>query len=133
MIAASENKHVTNLFCRQSHHMNTSVIMMVQDLFYNGSQRKTFLRCAHYLVLFFSLLDYSSIYAVARKIMPLKVTLFLNIFELATEKPHSYLFVDGKPQTPASARYRTDIFDFYKKNFCCQSLDTMKKSKALAH
>ena len=111
------NRNVTELITRQCHHKNTSVILLLQDFFYEGSQRKTFLRNAQYLVLFPTPLDMSSIYAIARKIMPKKVKTFLNIFERATKKPYSYLFIDGNVQSPPEAQLRTDIFKPYQKVF----------------
>lgn len=117
MLEVAANKQVTDLFCRRGHHSDITVILNLQDLHYAGSERKTFLRCAHYLVLFSSPLDMSSIYAVAQKIMPRRIKVFLNIFEAATRKPHSYLFIDGKQATPSEARFRTDIFDYYQRVF----------------
>ena len=43
--------------------------------------------------------------------MPLHKKMFLQIFEKATDKPHGYLFCDGKQDTPNEARFRTDLFD----------------------
>jgi GTPase SAR1 family protein len=109
------NKTIANLFTRQSHHLNTSVIFVMQDLFYSGTQRKTFLRNAQYLVLFSNPLDSSAIFAVGHKIMPKRTSTFLNIFETATKVPNGYLFVDGHQTTPADARLKTDIFGIYQK------------------
>lgn len=117
MQESSDNPNVANLFTRQCHHKNTSVILVMQDLFYNGTRRKTLMRNAHYLVLFSSPLDRSSVYAVANKVMPKRSQIFLNIFEVATEKPNGYLFIDGRQTTPNDARLRTDIFKPYQRVF----------------
>lgn len=117
MMEVAASKLVTDLFCRRAHHENITVILNLQNLHYGGSERKTFLRCAHYLVLFSSPLDMSSITAVAQQIMPRQMKLFMKIFEVGTRKPYSYLFIDGKQTTPSEARYRTDIFDFYQRIF----------------
>lgn len=117
MMEASDNRLLTDLFCRRGHHDSVSLLYIVQDLFFPGKERKTFLRCAHYLVLFASPLDMSSIYAVAHKVMPHQSKSFFNIFEAATRKPHSYLFIDGRQSTPPEARFRTDIFNYYQRAF----------------
>ena len=109
-----QNPHVTNLFTRESHHRNITIILILQDLFSYGKQRKTFLRNSHYLVLFNNYLDKSSIYTIAQRIMPKRIRLFLSIFEKATRKPYSYLFIDGRANTPESARFRSDIFGTYQ-------------------
>ena len=117
MTETVSNKNVTNLFTRYCHHKNCSVILILQDIFYNGSQRKTFLRNAHYLVLFANPLDMSNIYSIGHKVMPKKIKKFLNIFEVATRSPYGYLFIDGKPMTPKVARFRTDICNTYQRVF----------------
>ena len=117
MIESVNDKNVTELFTRKSHHMNTSVILILQDIFYHGSERKTFIRNAQYLTLFSNPLDQSSIYAVANKIMPKRVAIFFKIFEAVTKRPHGYLFIDGRQTTPAYARLRTDIFKGYQRVF----------------
>ena len=65
LIECSDNHHVTNLFCREGHHKNISVILIMQDLFCSGTQRKTIIKNAHYLCLFKSPLDMNSIYSIA--------------------------------------------------------------------
>lgn len=114
------NKTLSNLFTRQSHHMNVSVILMLQDVFYTGTERKTFFRNAQYLVLFSSPLDRSGIYAIAHKIMPKRIRGFLNLFEMICERPYGYLFIDGRQSTPSDARLRTDIFKPYQRVFMVQ-------------
>ena len=70
MTDVSSDKSLTRLVTRASHHLNISVLFLTQDHFYNGTERKTFTRSAHYLVLFRNPLDLSSIYAIANKIAP---------------------------------------------------------------
>lgn len=121
MTEISSDKSLTHLVTRASHHRNISVIFLTQDHFYNGSERKTFSRSAHYLVLFRNPLDLSSIYALANKIAPKNVKSFLRIFQTATNKPNGYLFVDGRQSTPSDAKFRTDIFGPYQRNFALSS------------
>jgi hypothetical protein len=109
--SAGESKEVTDLFCNKLQHLNISVILMLQNMFYHGKERTTLLRCAHYLVVFRNPLDASVPLLIAQKVMPLQKKLFLAMFQKATNKPYGYLFIDGKQTTPSNARFRTNIFD----------------------
>lgn len=111
MQSASNAKSVTDLFCNKLQHTNTSVILLLQNLFYHGSERTTLVRCVHYLVIFANRMDQSVQLYLSQKLLPRHKTLFLDIFDEATNKPHGYLFYDGKQDTPDEARYRTDLFD----------------------
>ena len=114
LLESGENIHVTNLFTRESHHKKITIVLILQDLFSYGKHRKTFLRNSHYLVLYKTPLDKSSIYTIAQRIMPKNIRLFISIFETATKKPYSYLFIDGRANTPEEARFRSNIFGPYQ-------------------
>ena len=60
LLESCSNKHITNLFTRLAHHNRITCILLTQDLFCHGSQRKTFLRNAQYLILFKNPLDMSN-------------------------------------------------------------------------
>lgn len=110
MVTVGSSKAVTDLFCNKVQHNNLSVILMLQNVFYHGSERSTLLRCAHYLVIFKNPLDASTPFHLAHRIMPSNRKVFLDIFEHATKDPYSYLFVDGRQTTPVDARFRSDLF-----------------------
>lgn len=114
---STSNKNLTNLFTKESHHKSTSVILIMQDVFYHGTERKILLRNAQYLTLFKSPLDMSGIYAIANRMMPKKQKLFLNIFERVTSVPHGYLFIDGHQTSPSAVKLRSDIFEPYHRVF----------------
>jgi hypothetical protein len=109
MTSSCSNKNVTDLFANKLQHSRVSIIFSLQNLYYHGSERTTLLKCAHYLVVFKNPLDMSIPLSLSRKILPNKSNLFLSIFNSATSKPHSYLFIDGKQDTPNQARLRSDI------------------------
>jgi len=111
MQKASDSQEVTDLFCNKVQHLNVSVILMLQNLFYHGRERTTLLRCAHYLVIFKNPLDRSVPLYVAQKVMPLQRKLFMDMFDTATRKAYGYFYIDGKQTTPPPARFRTNIFD----------------------
>ena len=110
MQEAVSSKVMSELFTKQSHHLNLSVVLVLQNIYAEGKVRKTLYRNAHYLVLFKTPLDYSIVYSLAQKINPKKSQRFLNMFKRATSEPYGYLFIDGKAHTPDKIRFRYDIF-----------------------
>ena len=110
MRQCASNHHVTDLYSLQCRHTQTSIIILLQNLNYHGSERLTFLRCSHLLVLFNEPLDQSLIYSVANKIMPRRPKVFMDIFARATSDPYSPLVIDGNLNTDNDLRLRSHIF-----------------------
>ena len=106
-----ESHQIADLFTKKCHHENICTLVIFQNLFCEGKFRKTIYRNSSYLVLFKSPLDNTLVYSLARKIFPHNSGVFLSIFQRATEKAFGYLFIDGKVDTPADARFRSDIFN----------------------
>lgn len=111
MQSVGNSKSVTDLFCNKLQHTNTSVILILQNLFYHGKERTTFVRCTNYLVVYKNPMDYTIPYYLSRKLLPRNTNLFLDIFQNATSRPYGYIFCDGKHTTPDNARFRTDLFN----------------------
>ena len=109
MVESSDDKSISNLFTRGSHHMNLSVIYIVQNLFNRGKMSRNISLNSQYLVLFKSPRDKQQILVLARQLYPRGAEKFLNVYENAIQKPHGYLFVDLKPSTPDHQRLKTNI------------------------
>ena len=121
MSEVSNSTSITELTSRKCQHNSISWIVILQNLFFNGGKsRITIQRCAHYMVLFNNPLDKSVIQHLANRIMPKQQKIFLKIFEKASNRPHGYLFIDGRQNTPEIARFRTDIFNYYQRVFSLQ-------------
>ncbi len=108
---AGSSHAVAKLFTRQSHHRKVGVILITQNIFSEGRQRKTITKSAHYWVLFNNPLDRSVAYSLGLKIMPQDVKTFMQIYNAATNKPHGMLFIDGTQDIVPEARFRSDIFN----------------------
>ena len=52
MDEAGDDKSVTDLFTKGSHHMNISIIYIVQNIFPKGRESQTISLNAHYMFLF---------------------------------------------------------------------------------
>ncbi|KAK6175873.1 hypothetical protein SNE40_014250 [Patella caerulea] len=101
---------VSKLFTRGSHHENTSVIYIVQNLFHKGKHHRTISLNAHYMIIFKNPRDMSAITQLAKQMYPGKTNFVRESYEDATRKPYSYLFLDLKSTTPDLLRLRSSIF-----------------------
>ena len=70
MSESGNNKKVSELFTKGSHHRNLSVILILQNLFYRGKEMRTISLNSHYMVLFKNSRDASQINHLARQMYP---------------------------------------------------------------
>ena len=100
------NEVGAKLFTKGSHHMNTSVMLLPQNIFHQNKPSRTVSLNAHYMVLFKNVRDASYITNLAKQMYPGNV----NYYEDATNKHYGYLLIDLKPDTSDLFRLGTDIF-----------------------
>lgn len=110
MTEAGDNKKVTELFTKGSHHRNLSVILIVQNLFHQGKEMRTISLNSHYMVLFKNPRDASQISHLAKQMYPSKTKFMVEAYRDATSLPYGYLFLDLKPETAEDMRLKTNIF-----------------------
>lgn len=101
---------VVNLFTRGSHHTNTSVIFITQNIFHQSKGQRDISLNTHYLVLFKNPRDAAQILHLARQIYPSNPKFIQEVYIDATKRPHGYLLFDLKQATPENSRIRTNIF-----------------------
>ena len=104
------DKRVTTLFTKKSHHRNTSVLYLVQNLFSNNKEHRTISLNTHYMVVFKNPRDATSISHLARQMYSGRTKFALDAFKDATSIPHGYLLIDLKQDTSEDMRLRTCIF-----------------------
>ena len=109
MIHASKDKRIVNLFTRDSHHCNLSVIYFVQNLFHQGKGSRSISLNSNYLVLFKNPLDKLQILTLAEQMYPGQTDFFLNQYEEAVKRPFGYLLIDLKTTTQDNYRLRTNV------------------------
>lgn len=64
---------------------------------------------AHYLVLCKNRRDLSQITHLGKQLFPRHARYFQEVYDDATKKPFSYLFIDLRSDTPEELRLRTQI------------------------
>jgi len=106
MTDATKNKEVSNLFTVGSHHRNTSVICLLQNLFYQGKENRTMNLNSQYLVLFKNPRDRLQVSCLARQMYPHDTARFMDRFEKATAQPYGCLVIDLKQETPERERLK---------------------------
>ena len=102
--------NIRSWFVKKSHHYNTSVIYLVQNIFDKSPEHRTISLNAHYLVIFKNPRDSSQINHLARQMFPKNTQLMCDAYKQATEEPHSYLVVDLKQETEDVYRLRQGLF-----------------------
>ena len=112
VLAASNTKNVENLnniVSRDSHHTNTSVIFVCQNLnFGNGKLRNARVN-SQYHVIFNNLSDHRDIETIAsnKKIKLAKIHNILK--DVSKRNRYGYVLFDGSPRSHRNTRVRTGI------------------------
>ena len=108
-LMSETDERVTKLFTKKSHHCNTSVIYLVQNVFPKGKESRTISLNAQYMVLFKNPRDNTQVVNLAKQMFPGRVKYMQEAFRDATSVPHGYLFVDLKQSTREHLRLRSNI------------------------
>ena len=110
MSTATDSAEVCSMFTEGSHHYNYSVVCVTQNLFYKGKNCRTMSLNSSYLLLLRNPRDSLQVSALARQIFPSAPNKLLKPYMEATSKPHGYLFIDFKQETPEKYRIVKNIF-----------------------
>ena len=106
----AQNELLSKLFCKFSHHANSMVIFVTQNLYHKDSAMRDTTTNCHYLVCLAQPRDKSIIACLGRQMFPGKAAYLVSAYEQATEAPHGYLIVDALPGTPSKLRLRSGVF-----------------------
>jgi hypothetical protein len=107
-IAFSED--VCDLFTKGSHHRIISVILITQNLFYQGKFCRDISLKAKYIVVLKNVCDREQFSHLARQVLPHDSKGLSDAYLYAIEEPHSYLVLDLSQDTTDRLRFRTCIF-----------------------
>lgn len=109
--AVRDSNDLTKYFTNGSHHRNSTVVYVVQNIFDKGKAMRTLSLNSHYLVLFKNARDKSQIRALAAQMYPQNAKFLVQSFEDATREPFEHMLLDLKPDTPEALRVRARTFD----------------------
>ena len=106
----SDSIDVERLFTVDSHHSNTSVVLVTQNLFQQSKSFRTAALNAQYLFLFKSPRGMMQVSTLARQLYPPSSSRrMIEAYADATTEPFTYLLVDLKSDTPPQLRLRAHI------------------------
>ena len=122
MTVLADNPELSKLFTEDSHHCNTTVMMLMQNPFPKGKSMRDVSLNSHYKILFQNQNDELSMRNILNRLELDKNKTWLHeIYEDATRKPFGYLIVNCHPHSSREQKYITDIFEedgpvMYRKN-----------------
>ena len=87
MAQSGKDKRIADLFTKESHHSNLSVIYMVQNIFHQRKEMRNISLNAHYIVLFKSPRDRQENSILARQVNPSRVQEFMKSYEKLLADP----------------------------------------------
>ena len=101
---------ICDWFTKNSHHYDCDLIYVTQNLFLKSPHHRTCSLNTHILGVFKNPRDKSQIFHLARQVAPDNPKFILSAFAQATSKPHGYLLLNMKQDTPDIFRYRDSFF-----------------------
>ena len=91
---------LTLIFTTLSHHLNCSVIFIVQNLFVNSPEYRTISLNATYCFIMRNRRNEQQVQQYAKQVSLYGTSYIIQSFRERAKSPYSYLFFDFKPGTP---------------------------------
>jgi hypothetical protein len=102
---------VSQWFTRKSHHYDTSVAYLVQNLFDKTPHHRTISLNATYIILFKNPRDASQVEFLDRQMFPNSGNRLTRAYrEVTRDTPYAYLVIDCTQDTPDAFRLRNTLF-----------------------
>ena len=103
-------KDIAKLFTIDGRHMKMSLVFLTQRLFVQNEFYKQISRNSDYFVLFRNPRNQAEIRDLARQVTPNDLALS-KLYEMATIKPYSYLFLNFTQEAKEDYKYLTRLFE----------------------
>ena len=105
----SDSKTLSNLFTKEAHHKNLTVLYLVQNVYNISKSKRTVSQNTHYNVMFRNERDSSQFRSLAYQMHPGDARWLLDAFNDATKEPFGYLVLDHHPTSKRDIRVLTNI------------------------
>lgn len=99
MNQCANSTSMEELVCVGSHHLNMTLVCLVQNLFQKGKVMRTLSLNMHYYALFENRRDAEQLLRFGRQVFPYQSKYFLDAYQKSTALPFSYLLVDLNPRS----------------------------------
>ena len=110
MSESANSVEVEQFVCIGSHHLNMTIICLVQNLFQKGKVMRTLILNTHYFVLYKNRRDQKQIQRFSRQAFPQQSKYFLDVYRKAISTPYGYLLVDINLHSNKLYSLRSRIF-----------------------
>jgi hypothetical protein len=115
MTEVINDPEILNLFTVGTHHTNTSVFFLTQNIFSKGKFSRDLSLNTNYIINFKNPRDQLQFQVLARQIYGNKSKFLLESFRDATKNPYGYIFLDLKQETDYKNRVQTGILPYQKR------------------
>ena len=117
MAECLNSEEIMNLFTVGSHHRNTSVFFLTQNIFSKGKFSRDISLNSNYMLIFKNPRDQQQLQILARQMYPNNSKFLIESFQDATKASFGYLLLDLKQTTPHRNRVQTGIIHHEKRIF----------------
>ena len=125
MEEAKNHRGVTALFTKLVHHKKLFVISITQNFYQQSKDARTRRLNVQYIVMVKNPADVTQVNTLSRQMYPGCSKFLPDVYDHVTRKPHGYLFIDLRQETPEQIRIRTNVLPsqfpmivFQPKNRC---------------
>lgn len=109
MHESKNDSNLTNAFTRSVHHKKLFVINITQNFYEQSGDARTRRLNVQYIVLFKNPADVTQVNTLGRQMYPTCPKFLPAVYNEVTRRPHGYLFIDLKQETPDEYRIRSNI------------------------
>uniref|UniRef100_A0A914LR03 Uncharacterized protein n=1 Tax=Meloidogyne incognita TaxID=6306 RepID=A0A914LR03_MELIC len=108
LLLSINEKYLSELFTKKSHHQNFSIIFVAQNLF--DPKIKVARQNSQYIIIMRSPNSMLSVRNIGVQLFPRQLDYFLDAYRQATRHPYGYLVIDMHASSDPTLRLRTNIF-----------------------
>jgi len=108
LLLSINEKYLSELFTKKSHHQNFSIIFVTQNLF--DPKIKVARQNSQYIIVMRSPNSMLSVRNIGVQLFPRQLDYFLDAYRQATKHPYGYLVIDMHASSDPTLRLRTNIF-----------------------
>lgn len=130
MTRVADDVRLAETFTKLSHHLNISVVFIVQNLFYKGKYMRTISLNCHLIVLMNNIRDVGQMLALGRQIYPSDTSFFkavlFDALKTHTDSKYPYLLINVQPGSDERTRLSTRVFPFESQSGLSQPIYYLK-------
>jgi hypothetical protein len=108
LLLSIDEKNLSEIFVKRSHHQNFSVVFVTQNLF--EKKIKVARQNAQYLVIMRSPNSALSVRNIGTQLFPRQMDFFMDAYRQATKERYGYLLIDMHASSDPILRLRTNIY-----------------------